>query len=85
MPLLRQNAFTPLELKNMANEELLTNTFCQNYTLTDKDDVYKFFSGMLKYQRSETMEKFCAYHSCQDFSKIFPPVDIYAIWNAWNK
>ena len=89
-PLIRQNAFTPQEIKGYFEEERMTKPF-RAYFISDagQDHVYLFFKTMLRTQKPETMNKFSRYHTKERFDILRhlwpPPADMCEIWNAWDK
>jgi hypothetical protein len=80
------NASTTAHITKEMAEYRRTETFRKFF---QTDFVYEFFGGMLRYQSVETMDAFAKYHT-EDriknlFSDIFPPPDLYEIWNAWDR
>ena len=85
----RLNASTTVELEASYKEFVYENRTKVFKLFFGEDYVYKFFDGMLRYQRPETLDAFVKYHS-EDHLKylieaVFPDPDMYDMWNAWDR
>ena len=84
--LTRMNATTTAHITTEMAEYRRTETFRKFF---QGDFVYAFFGGMLRYQSVETMDAFAKYHTedhiMRLFGDIFPPPDLYEMWNAWDR
>jgi hypothetical protein len=85
----RMNASTTEDLEASYEEFVYENRTKVFKLFFGVDYVYKFFDGMLRYQRPETMDAFAQYHSEEHLKflmeNVFPDPDMYDMWNAWDR